>query len=74
MYQDSCDSLVQRALDGYNVTFMVFGAVSSGSEKYVTVHTLMSAFVGVHCLLGTHILDVVFLFVLFMYFNQVPSK
>ena len=28
VYQDHCDTLLQRGLEGYNVTLMVFGAVS----------------------------------------------
>lgn len=32
IYQEKCDSFVQRALEGYNVTIMAFGATGSGKS------------------------------------------
>ncbi|KAK2186973.1 hypothetical protein NP493_183g04000 [Ridgeia piscesae] len=32
IYRDSCDSLIQKALLGYNVTLMTFGATGSGKS------------------------------------------
>ncbi|KAK7096714.1 kinesin-2b-like [Littorina saxatilis] len=32
VFQEKCDTLLQRALDGYNVTFMAFGATGSGKS------------------------------------------